>query len=236
MMNKYDYFNEMLNRSNRMSPIIHHLSNTLCHPRLLLIKANLQTRLGQHALALASLQEADHLFVAAEGKGLVNAEANGFWSHLVHRLGFAYLTLHQLEAAKRCFLRILDWPRRISAAVRLDALRGMACYFYERKEWIQMASHCEGALKLLPEAKKDTRPEANRDKHLEARLLILRAYAAEGEGDLSCAREYDEKAWDAYLDSGEGDPPVQIAAYDRREALGLLAAGEPDKALKVLRR
>lgn len=67
------------------------------------------------------------------------------------------MSSHQLEAAKRCFLRVLAWPTQytLSAVERMNALEGMALYCKERAEWAKMMEHCKESLTLLPEAKED---------------------------------------------------------------------------------
>ena len=118
----------------------------------LYVKARIHNQLGQHNLAVATFQRVDELFIAAERKGELHAFDHECLKEAVSRLGLVYLVTHQLEAAKRCFLRILAWPC-LTAAERVRALEGMARYHKDRQEWVTMTEWCEEALLLVPEAK-----------------------------------------------------------------------------------
>ena len=111
---------------------------------ILHIKARIHTNLGQHIPAVATLRQADEIFAAADRKGLVNAAGQTIWRQIVGNVGSIYLDSHQTEAAKRCYLRILNWPR-VTKADRLGALQGMARYHKERKEWAKMVTCCQEA-------------------------------------------------------------------------------------------
>lgn len=97
-----------------------------------------------------------------------------------------FLDSHQLEEVRRCYMRLLDWPRKLAPAAHVNALHGMARYHKERKEWVEVIEFGEEALRFIPDAKKQI--------HVEEMLLIVLADAAEGQGDMPRAREYDKKA------------------------------------------
>lgn len=78
---------------------------------MLVLKGNIHNGLGQIPLAIAHYQQADGAFAAAEFKGLIKAFDFKDWRNSLCDMGFAYLASHQLEPAKRCFLRVLAWPR-----------------------------------------------------------------------------------------------------------------------------
>ncbi len=65
-------------------------------------------------------------------------------------MGLNYFASCQLEAAKRCFLRLLAW-HRLSMDRRITALLYITRYHKERKEWVEV-TNCSGeALALCPE-------------------------------------------------------------------------------------
>jgi tetratricopeptide (TPR) repeat protein len=72
---------------------------------ILPIQGKMHQMLGQHALALVAFQEADEILISEEQKG---NETNNL--EVLAEMGYAYLQISQLEAAKRCFLRILARP------------------------------------------------------------------------------------------------------------------------------
>lgn len=187
--------------------------------------------LGQRALAKANLQQADPLFVAAQGKGLVIAKDHRVWRQVVHKLGSLHLVSHDLEAAKHCFQRVLNWPRPW-AADSMNALQDMARYHNERKEWDKMITCCEEALGLIPKAKEG----ACYLGQAEERLLLLLADAYEGQGNMRRARECDAKAKLAWRKSGRSSTCGDLASLLRRDALQLWAAGRWGEATTVLKK
>ena len=138
--------------------------------------------------------------------------------------------VRQLEAGKRCFERVLAWPSLLPCYDRVVALSGMALYHKVRKECIKVISYSEEALKLIPES--DKRPMLQ----IKGRLLILLADAAEGQGDMVKAHEYDDKAKKLRSESNKGLPmsEAQVVPCFRREAIMLLAAGRPRDAVQLL--
>lgn len=104
----------------------------------------------------------------------------------------------------------------------------MAGYHEERKEWEKLTECCEEALTLLPHV--DTNDRNKVLEHLEERLLIQLADAAEGQRDLRRARVFDERARKLWSESGTITPLVELLAADRREAEELLREGTPYEA------
>ena len=62
-------------------------------------------------------------------------------------MGGVYLDIHQLEAAKRCFLRVLEWPG-VTVVERMLILFGLARYHRELKDWGSLIECCKEALTL----------------------------------------------------------------------------------------
>ena len=89
------------------------------------VKARLQEDLGQPALAIATFRQAEEFFVAAERKGLVNAHGHEIRKTMLYSTAEAYLTAHQLEPAKRYYLRALAMPD-LGVLGRKAVLLGMA--------------------------------------------------------------------------------------------------------------
>ena len=79
-------------------------------------------------------------------------DAAVYWYSIVH-MGSIYLAMSQLEAAKRCFLRVLEWPRAWLTDC-VNALHGLARYHKERKDWAKTIECCDEALTILPNVKK----------------------------------------------------------------------------------
>lgn len=129
--------------------------------------------------------------------GLVDGAAHALWRSIVTKRGLVYLNSQQLESAKRCFLRVLAWPGLLPAN-HAFILHAMTRYYKERNDWANMIKCCKEGLKILPDAKGDSAVE-----HLEERFLLTLADAAEGQGDMVRAREYDEKAKKIWFESGE---------------------------------
>ena len=140
-----------------------------------------------------------------------------------------YLSVHQLESAKRCFFRVLAFPHQ-SAKDSVSALYGMARYHKERREWVELTECCKEALTLLPEAKGELVPGAS----LGERFLLFLADAAAAQGDLELARNYDEKAKNLWSDFREKSEFAELVACDRRKAIELLATRQAWEAVQTL--
>jgi len=95
----------------------------------------------QQNFALAIYLQTEDLFGAAERKGLLNAAEQRLYPDVVAQLGYLHMDAHQLESAKRCFLRILSWPRLSPPLNRMDALRGTARYRKVRKDWVNVSKY-----------------------------------------------------------------------------------------------
>ena len=106
--------------------------------------------LGQHALALATFRKTDELLLAEKEKGWGENEGH---ADMLVEIGVLYLMLHQLEAAKSCFQRVLAKPG-LTACDRMNALQGMARYHKERQDWVQVIELGKAALALVPRVKR----------------------------------------------------------------------------------
>ena len=85
-------------------------------------------------MATAALRQTDELFAPVAARGELVPANQEYWRELTCREGSLYGAAHQLESAKRCFMRLLAWPG-LSPKERMSALHGMALYHKERKEW-----------------------------------------------------------------------------------------------------
>lgn len=94
---------------------------------------NLSARPSKPCLCLATLREVDELFLEAENKGLVKSADYIVWRGAVGQMGGVALDAHNLVLAKRCFLRMLAWPRS-GVMERLQGLQFMARYHRECKD------------------------------------------------------------------------------------------------------
>jgi len=136
------------------------------------------------------------------------------WKTLLGNMGDIYLACHQLESTQQCFLRLLARPRQ-PPGDRVEALHGMDRYYRRRKEWDSMTEYCEQALALLPDVEEGRLRFRSREK-----LLILVADAAEGQGDMRRAHEYDEKATKVWSETGKTYHFLELTACHRRDAVG----------------
>jgi hypothetical protein len=111
----------------------------------------------------------------------------------------------------------------------MNAFQGLVRCHRERQDWIQTIKCAEDALAWLPAARKILPLGST-----EERLLFLLADAAEGQGDMKRAREYDEQLRKriAWGNARIADDETVSAA--RRHALELLAAGKPHEAGPIL--
>ena len=223
----YDRLNALLTQSTRACELLVHHPDPYANARPLFVKARLHKHLGQHTLVLADLKRLDELLADADRKGAYHDRY--LWCSVVNNMGEIYLSTNQLEAAKRCFLKVLAWPR-LSVEERLFALENMARHHKERKAWIQMVDCCEKALTLVPQAKDPRYPL----ERTEERLLLYLADAAEAQGNMRQARELDEKANKIYSASKSRRYFAELESCSRREALEFLKAGKPFNAAGIL--
>lgn len=162
-------------------------TNRACEPdatvaaycNMLRMKACLHTELGQHTQAMASLRQADEVFIYTDRKGLLQARDQYIWRQIFNAMGGVYLGAHQLESAKQCYIKVLAWPG-ISVVERMYAHFGLARYHKERKDWVSLIKSCEEALTLR-------RQVTGHIGQTEEKLLLMLADAAEAQGDLKRA-------------------------------------------------
>jgi tetratricopeptide (TPR) repeat protein len=222
--------NELLLDANRACRILRGLADTAMAASglgyLLPIKATMHQILGQHASALAAFQEANEVLIAEEQKGNKTTNSN---FEVLAEIGYVNLEMNQPEAAKRSFLRILARPGRIESNHRMNAYHGLARCHKERQDWVQTIKCAEDALACLPAARKILPLGST-----EERLLLLLADAAEGQGDLKRAREYDEQVRKMIARNNTRISEEETVGAARRHALELLAAGKPHKAGPIL--
>lgn len=95
----------------------------------------------------------DELYVMGDSKDLIKAADYTKWRDSVQQVGDVLLNSHQLEEARRCYMRLLDWPRKLSAFASVNALHGMARYHKVRKEWVKVIEYSKEALRFIPDAK-----------------------------------------------------------------------------------
>jgi tetratricopeptide (TPR) repeat protein len=223
---RYDAMNALLVKANRACELLQTLPNIYFRTLSYNHKARVNTHLGQHILALAAYREADELFLAQHREGTVSADNQGIWKKVINDMGLTYLSMHQLEAAKRCFQRLLDWPGSPSAGDRVATLiRDVASYHRMRKDWVRLGECCEEALVLCPKAE-----EGCVNDLTEVGVMIMLADAAEGQGDMRRAHEYDEKAKKGWGKYGKEVYIPQLTACHRRDAIEFPKAGRAYEA------
>jgi hypothetical protein len=115
--------------------------------------------------------------------------------------------------AKGYYIRVLAFKLPCFADDRLHALQGMATYHKERKEWKKMEDCCEKASTLVPKSRQDPWVLQGNE-----RILLRLADAAEEQGGLRRAREYDEKAKRIWSGWGKAHLFIELMACNRREA------------------
>ena len=191
------------------------------------LKARIHASFGQHTVAIAAFRQADEHLGAAERKG--SAVDHGEWRDIIIHAGTVYLDSHQLEAAKCCFLKVLAWPRQ-SLNCRINALNGMALYWKERSDWTKTIGCGAQGLKIIREAKEQS-PMGN----MEERFLLLLADAAEGQGGMIRAVEYDLEMYKLWVGSGKSMFGEMVASLCR-QALNFLDAGRPREAVLTLQK
>lgn len=225
----HDYLNALLVKADRAAELTYYCPKACAFADNLHLKAKLHIDLGQQAVA--TLRQADEFLIAADREGGERVRwrdhAEIWWEIVCHE-GFLCLQLQQLEAAKRCFLRVMAWPG-VSSLERMKAIQGMANYHKERKEWDKTAEFCEKAIPLFEGLER-----AKTTTQTESRIYLLLADAAEVEGDLERALTNDEKAKKVWFDTGATDINLELVACSRREAVQLLASGRAVEAVHLL--
>jgi hypothetical protein len=202
MIKNYNYFRteglteedtmiEYLDQTNRACKLLQHHTGYPVYRRILYWKAKIYFTLGQRTLMVTTLRQADALFGAAERIGRVKEAEYDLWRDVIAEEGFIHTVSHQLEPAKCCFQRILNWPCLLDPLSCMDGLFGMAQYHQARKEWVNVIQYSQRGLSLLSGFKEYG------TSLIEPRLLLLLAAAAEAQGDMSRARGYDDKVMKA---------------------------------------
>jgi len=140
-------------QANRACELLQNLPDTAVrvttYGAMLDVKIRIYDDLKQPALAIATFLQAEEFFAAAERKGLVNAHGHDIWRKMISSAAFAYFSAHQLETAKRYFLRALAMPE-LGAIGGVNVMPCMARYHKERREWVEMTMCLQEALTLLP--------------------------------------------------------------------------------------
>lgn len=77
-------------------------------------------------------------------------------------------------------------------------------------------------------------PDVKRDFVIEMRTFLMFADAAEGQGDMTLAYEYDEKAKQSWCESNIMSNNGELEACYRRQASRLLTSGKPHEAVQIL--
>lgn len=144
-MRREDIWNPFLDKANRACELLQpHAQTDAGFDYYLFVmrtKTKIQSALGQHKMAQATMRLVDEVFLAMAGKRVLKEVEHAEWRECIVDEGQHLLDSHQLEAAKRCFLRVLAWPYPPSAFDRVNILGGMAYYHQERKDWV--STHCE---------------------------------------------------------------------------------------------
>ncbi len=73
-------------------------------------KARIFVALGQPAMAIATYRQLNEAFLAMAGKRVLEAAEDDTWRETILQEGMITLDTH-LEGARRCFLRVMAWPR-----------------------------------------------------------------------------------------------------------------------------
>lgn len=225
---RYDELDHLLGQADRAYELLKNHPEDNAFRTILLLKARIYHDLGQMTSAVAAFRRADEVYAAAECKGLNITDDIANWRYSIITMGFIFLRSNQLEEAKRCFLRVLEWPHA-GPTNRVNALHGLACFHKERKDWGKTIECSEAALELLPKVKKGILID-----EMEERLLLLLADAAEGQGKLRQAREYDEKVKRVWFEHGGTSISMEFTDAYRRWALEEMAAGRPHDAACIL--
>jgi hypothetical protein len=184
---------------------------------------------------VANFRQADEIFAAAERNGLLSLADHIDWREILVDWGNVCLLAHQFEAAKGCFLRILAWPRQLPPRYRISAFHHMASYYHARKDWVNTVKFCEDGMRLIADA--EGIASGGKKTHLEMRLLLLLADAAESEGNMDRAYEYNERIEKLWFGAGGEDKEhiVHRAPCFRRDAFRLLTAKKPLEAIETLK-
>lgn len=91
---------------------------------------------------MALYRHIDEILREAERRGLLTEAAEEDRTKVLIQWGLANLSTAQLEAAKRCFQRVLQPPGPVMAYL-VNAQLGMARYHRERKEWTHIIQYSE---------------------------------------------------------------------------------------------
>jgi len=106
----------------------------------------------------------------------------------------------------------------------------MANYYHTRKNWANTIKFCEEPLRLIAEAKEKIASE-----HTEMTILLMLADAAESQGNMSRAFEYDERVKKLWFADDKGEhEAADLVPCHRRDELQHLAARKPSEAKKLL--
>jgi len=139
---QYEEVKALLVQANRALDQLKHHTDNQSYRATFQTKADLHGSIGEYNMAITLLRQTDELYLAAERNGSIDKLGHDLWANALASLGFYCLESHQLEAAKRCLLRILNWPHPMTAGDRVDALQGMARYYKERKDWPNVFKYC----------------------------------------------------------------------------------------------
>lgn len=221
--------NILLSEANRALELLNKFPYNCAFWTVLLVKGRIRHELGQMAMAVATFRQLDDTYAEADRKMLLKADDVKNWRYSIVHMGSIYLAMNQSEAAKRCFLRVLEWPRAWQTD-RVNALHGLARYHKERKDWTKTIECSAKALQIFPHVKKGILID-----EMDKRLLLLLADAAEGQGDLKRAREFDMETLKVWYGQGGTSLNIEFVDCYRRQALEQLAAGLPHEAAMSLK-
>lgn len=152
----YSQCNTLLVQANRACELLQFHPETDEYCIMLRVRAAIYQQLGQYRLAVANYPQADEAYTMAERKGLLTVAGYSNWMRMLNQLATVYSSVHQLESAKSCFLRILALPHQ-SAKDHVTALLGLARYHQERKDWVADRV-LQGGPRTYPRSRMRTRP------------------------------------------------------------------------------
>lgn len=183
---------------------------------------------------MAACRHADEVFAAADRKGLLTAYDQDLWKDIIGQVGLIHICTYQLESARACFARILAWPGRLALIHHVNALCSMAACHKACDYWDKVIESCEEALTLIPSVTQEDRLKLN-NLHIEERLFIYLADAAEAQGHMEQAHEYDDTAKRIWQSRNDTHATSDFVSCNRRYAVELLAAGQPVRAISFLK-
>jgi len=102
----YEEVKALLVQANRALDHLKHHTDNQFYRATFQTKADLHGSIGEYNMAITLLRQTDELYLAAERNGSIDKLGHDLWASALASLGFHCLESHQLEAAKRCFLRI----------------------------------------------------------------------------------------------------------------------------------